>query len=146
MHFLCFKMREKIYIADRAHQESLARTEYKFYTARVKKRYEIYYASIHKQDSRDNAYKIYCINCTKVHLPSDFKFCYRFLDAFATKMHTRMISNVFFYIDSPWEGSRAKDHSACRASASWSYCVSSYSFNSMNESVTHSVILCEDFI
>ncbi|XP_048067308.1 basal body-orientation factor 1 [Megalobrama amblycephala] len=28
-------MREKIYIADRAHQESLARTEYKFYTARI---------------------------------------------------------------------------------------------------------------
>lgn len=41
MHFLCFKMREKIYIADRAHQESLARAEYKFYTARVRKRYEI---------------------------------------------------------------------------------------------------------
>ncbi|XP_077079634.1 basal body-orientation factor 1 isoform X2 [Siphateles boraxobius] len=28
-------MREKMYIADRAHQESLARTEYKFYTARI---------------------------------------------------------------------------------------------------------------
>ncbi|XP_026126054.1 basal body-orientation factor 1 [Carassius auratus] len=28
-------MREKIYIADRGHQESLARTEYKFYTARI---------------------------------------------------------------------------------------------------------------
>ncbi|XP_042585641.1 basal body-orientation factor 1 [Cyprinus carpio] len=28
-------MREKMYIADRAHQESLTRTEYKFYTARV---------------------------------------------------------------------------------------------------------------
>lgn len=54
MHFLCFKMREKIYIADRAHQESLARAEYKFYTARVRKRLN-YYASIYKQDIRDNA-------------------------------------------------------------------------------------------
>jgi len=40
-------MREKIYIADRAHQESLVRTEYKFYTARVRK--SIHNPSINKK-------------------------------------------------------------------------------------------------
>jgi len=32
-------------------------------------------------------------------------------------------SAMSFYTDSPWEGSRAEDHWACRASASWGYCV-----------------------
>lgn len=54
-------------------------------------------------------------------------------------MHARMVNNVFFYIDSPWEGSRAKDHSACRASASWSYCVSILLIPWISYSFPHSV-------